>query len=114
MGRSKKKDPIVAVYKDWHGDDVELSKRILTKHILRNHPEFFRDIGRLEGALAAPDEVVKKGHGSDVWWVNKEVEYQGQKKYLRVCVARERGRKTIRTAFLSDSPKRGVTVWRKK
>ena len=99
---------------DIHNRQVRLTNE-RQQHIEVDHPEMFKQIGKIQDTLLSPDMIVKSRTDSEVeLFYRHYVATPVSEKYLCVVVKMPVSSRFIVTAYFTDTIKRGEVIWKKK
>ncbi len=100
------------IYVDIFEDSIELTdERWL--HIVKEHPEVKQFKDRIQEVLANPGYVKKSGRDASSLLYYKFYHDIFMGKYMLIVVKKGR-RSFILTCYITDTIKKGVTLWEKK
>ena len=99
-------------YKDIFEDTIELTDERWF-HIVNEHPEVKQYRNRIGEVLVSPDYVKKSSRDPDVFLYYKFFEDIFMGKYI--LIATKKGlRSFVLTCYITDTIKKGVTIWERK
>jgi hypothetical protein len=99
-------------YKDYRGDSIELTDE-RWRHITMQHPEMAAYKQRIAEVLESPDYVKQSARDPESFLYYRFYEDVFQGKYLLVAV-KKGVRSFVLTCYITDTLKRGATIWEKK
>ena len=100
------------IYTDIYGDLIELTdERWL--HIAKEHPEVKQYKNIIQEVLASPDYIKKSSRDAEVLLYYKFYDDIYMGKYMLIA-AKKGLRSFILTCYITDTIKKGVTLWEKK
>jgi len=100
------------IYTDIFGDSIELTDE-RWHHIIKEHPELSRYKERIQEVLSTPDYVKRSSRDNEVLLYYKWFDDILSGEYF-LLVAKKGFRSFILTCYITDTIKRGVTLWERK
>jgi hypothetical protein len=99
-------------YRDYRGDSIELTGE-RWRHITMQHPEIAAYKQRIAEVLESPDYVKQSARDSDVFLYYRFYKELFQGKYFLLAV-KKGVRSFVLTCYITDTVKKGATIWEKK
>jgi len=100
------------IYTDIFGDSIELTtERWL--HIVKEHPEVRQYKSRIKEVLKEPDYIKRSKRDAEVLLYYKFYKDIFKGKYM-ICVVKKGIRSFILTCYITDTIKKGVSLWERR